>query len=98
MLDVRSVFRLASTGAPLFKIPHRQTLALSHLGHNEIWTMGLGRAGNTQLTFLTIASAPDANAPHWSLAGKKIVRSRAQWLQRHVDGRFLMISSFAALR
>ncbi|MDO8517890.1 MAG: hypothetical protein Q7S26_01180 [bacterium] len=42
-------------------------------GHSEIWVMDADGSNKTQLTFPTIATAPDANAPAWSPDGKRIV-------------------------
>ena len=42
-------------------------------GNSEIWVMDADGENKTQLTFPTIPTAPDANAPAWSPDGSKIV-------------------------
>lgn len=46
--------------------------ASTQSGRSQIWTMDADGTNQTQLTFPTIETAPDANAPAWSPDGKKI--------------------------
>ncbi|MHB1462879.1 MAG: hypothetical protein ACYC1M_16435 [Armatimonadota bacterium] len=51
----------------------RIVYASTQSGRSQIWVMDADGTNQTQLTFPTIDTAPDANAPAWSPDGKKIV-------------------------